>query len=483
LPRPLVPVIVVTLLAGACTKEPPPPPKALRADVVLPVETRTIEAVVPRQATLEMLLRQHQLSSDLVQAAIEATHAVFNPKQLRASRPYRLVLSVDGFLREFEYQIDADRFLRIICPDRAEPARLEAAVVPYDKKVSVVAIRGRIDAEHPSIIAAMVAAGERVQLAIALAELFGGQVDLENDLQPGDSFDVLFETSTYQDQFAGYGAILGARLMNNGREHRAYRFVNPATQKAGYYDEQGRSLKRFVLASPLRFTPRVTSGFSRSRLHPIYRTYRAHLGVDYAAPVGAPVVAVANGVVVSAGWAGGGGRQVRIRHAGGLESYYLHLSAFGPGIRAGVGVEQGQLIGRVGASGDATGPHLDYRLRKNGVFVDPRREHAKQPPGEPIPAALLADFKRASSRVQEQITIALATNDAPSPSAASASPVPSTAAPVATSASPSTTASSARSASPSTTASSARSASSSTAPSSTTAASPSTESASAKGKQ
>jgi murein DD-endopeptidase MepM/ murein hydrolase activator NlpD len=418
---------VVTLTAGACAKEPSPPPapKAARVDVVLPVETRTIEAVVPRQATLETLLRQHQLPSDLVQAAIEATRSVFNPKQIRASRPYRLVVSVDGLLREFEYQIDADRFLRIICPNRDEPSHLEATVLSYDKKLSVVAIRGRIDSEHPSIISAMAAAGERVQLAIALAELFAGQVDFENDLQPGDSFDVLFETSTYQDQFAGYGVILGARLTNSGREHQAYRFVNPSTQKAGYYDEQGRSLKRFVLASPLRFTPRVTSGFSRSRLHPIYRTYRAHLGVDYAAPVGAPVVAVANGVVVSAGWAGGGGRQVHIRHAGGLESYYLHLSAFASGIRAGVGVDQGRLIGRVGASGDATGPHLDYRLKKNGVFVDPRREHAKQPPGEPIPAAFLGDFKRASNRVHEQISIALAADAAPLPSAIAASSAPS----------------------------------------------------------
>ena len=114
--------------------------------------------------------------------------------------------------------------------------------------------------------------------------------------------------------------------------------------------------------------------------------------MDYAAPTGAPVVAVAGGVVVSAGWAGGGGRQVRLRHPSGLESYYLHLSAFGPGIRAGARVDQGQLIGRVGSTGTATGPHLDYRLRKNGVFVNPRREHARQPPGEPIPPQLLAEF-------------------------------------------------------------------------------------------
>ena len=389
-------------------------------DVVLPVETQIIEANVPTQATLESLLLRHELPGELVQAAIQSVRAVFNPRHLRAQRPYRLVMSMDGFLREFEYQIDADRFLRIVNRTRSAPAELDAAVLPYDKQVEVVAIRGRIDSEHPSLIAAMDAAGERVQLAIDLAEIFSGAVDFENDLQPGDSFEVLFESTQYKEEFAGYGAILGARLINEGKEHQAYRWLNPATQKAGFYDEQGRSLKRFVLASPLRFTPRVTSGFSRRRLHPVHRTVRPHLGVDYAAATGTPVVAVASGVVVSAGWAGGGGRQVRIRHASGLESYYLHLSAFGKGIRAGAHVDQGQLIGRVGSSGTATGPHLDYRLRKNGVFVDPRREHARQPPGEPIPAAYLADFAAARAGTQQQLVALLPPSAAPI--AASASP-------------------------------------------------------------
>jgi murein DD-endopeptidase MepM/ murein hydrolase activator NlpD len=408
---------ILALLAGACARELPPPPLPPRADIRLPVEIRVIEAVVPRQATLETLLREHDLSTELVTAAIEATRAVFNPRQLRAERPYRLVLSVDGFLREFEYQIDADRFLRIANRNRSAPEQLDAEVLPYDKDTAVIAIRCGIDAEHPSLIAAIDAAGERVQLAIALAEIFGGEIDFENDLQPGDTFDVLFETTTYQDQFAGYGNILGARLTNEGKVHEAYRWVNPATQKAGYYDQQGRSLKRLVLASPLRFTPRVTSGFSRHRLHPVYRSYRAHLGVDYAAATGTPVVAVASGSVLSAGWAGGGGRQVRIRHAGGLESYYLHLSAFAKGIRAGAHVEQGQLIGRVGASGTATGPHLDYRLRKNGQFVDPRREHARQPPGEPIPSMYLAEFGDSRGQMQQQFTAAPAAASQPRPDA------------------------------------------------------------------
>jgi murein DD-endopeptidase MepM/ murein hydrolase activator NlpD len=376
-------------------------------DTNLPLEIRIIEALVPTHATLETLLRDNALPATFVQAAIESARPVFDPRHLRAERPYRLVLSVDGLLKEFEYQIDTDKFLRIVSRDRLAPEKLEAAVLPYAKESSVTTLRGTIDREHPSLFAAMDAAGARVQLAVALADIFGGEIDFENDLQPGDAFEVLFESTTYQGQFAGYGPILGARLMNERREHKAYRWMNPATKKAAYYDEQGRSLKRFVLASPLRFAPRVTSGFSRSRLHPVYRTYRAHLGVDYAAATGTPVIAVAAGTVLSAGWAGGGGRQVRIRHSAGLESFYLHLSAFAAGIRPGAHVEQGQLIGRVGASGTATGPHLDYRLRRNGVFIDPRRAHAQQPPGEPIPSIYLAEFGAAREEVQQQLVAAL----------------------------------------------------------------------------
>jgi murein DD-endopeptidase MepM/ murein hydrolase activator NlpD len=406
LPR-LAAAAAVALLVAACARDVPPPSAARRADVVLPVETQVIEALVPRHATLESLLLEHELPLHLVHAAIESARSVFNPRQLRAERPYRLVLSVDGLLREFEYQIDADRFLRIVSRDRSTPEKLDAEVLPYDKQIAVVGIRGVIDQDHSSLIAAMTATGERVPLAIALAEIFSGQIDFENDLQPGDAFELLFESSSYKGQFAGYGAIVGARLVNEGKEYRAYRWTNPTTRKAGYYDEQGRSLKRFFLASPLRFTPRVTSGFSRRRLHPVFHTVRAHLGVDYAASTGTPVVAVASGVVVSAAWAGGGGRQVHIRHGSGLESYYLHLSAFAPGIRAGARVDQGQLIGRVGSTGTATGPHLDYRLRKNGVFVDPGREHARQPPGEPIPAALLAEFTATRTDVDARLAAAV----------------------------------------------------------------------------
>ena len=399
--------------ASACSAPKPAAPHRAVSDVLLRAENAApIESRVPRNATLDSLLRQHQLSADLVNAAVRSARSVFNPRQLRADRPYRLVLSLDGFLREFEYEIDTDRFLRIINRDREKPEVLDAEVVPFEKESNVVAIHGDIDATHPSLIAAMGESGENIQLAMALAEIFGGEIDFNNDLKRGDQFEVLFEKSTREGQFAGYGAILGATFVADGKEHQAYRWINPETGKAAYYDEEGRSLKRFFLVSPLKFEPRITSRFSRQRLHPVDHVMRAHLGVDYAAPTGSAVVAVAAGTVVSAGWAGAGGNQVRIRHDRGLETYYLHLSSFGPGIRAGARVDQSQLIGQVGATGSATGPHLDFRLRRDGSFVDPVAERRRQPPAEPIASAHRAAFLESREATLQQIAASLVADSA-----------------------------------------------------------------------
>ena len=136
-------------------------------------------------------------------------------------------------------------------------------------------------------------------------------------------------------------------------------------------------------------------------------TYRAHLGVDYGAPTGAPVVAVSAGSVVSASFDRASGRMVRLKHSGGYETYYLHLSAFGPGIRPGARVSQGQLIGKVGSTGLASGPHLDYRLRKNGVFVNPLDEHRRMPPGDPVPASAMGAFRETRDRALQQLDEAM----------------------------------------------------------------------------
>jgi murein DD-endopeptidase MepM/ murein hydrolase activator NlpD len=409
--------LAVPLLLSACAT-PPAPPAVRREDLVLPKDSQVFEARVPPNATLAGVLRAHELGEVVVAAIVDAAHAVFDVRRLRADQPYRLEVSVTGAVREFVYRIDADRFLRVSGRpggDDTAPG-FEAAVVPYRKETGLVALRGAIDREHSSLVAAMQVEGEDVTLAIALAEILGGEIDFSNDLQPGDTFELLFEKKLSEGQFAGYGPIAAAEFHNDGRVLKAFRF-QPDGEPAGYYDEHGRSLKRFLLRSPLKFEPRVSSGFSMRRLHPVLGTWRAHPAIDYVAPVGAPVVAVAGGTVTRAGWMAGGGNTVTIRHPNAYESSYLHLSAFAPGIRSGARVDQGQLIGKVGRTGLTTGPHLDFRLKKNGAWVNPLVEQRKLPPGDPVPATALDAFHAARdealarfvSAPAPQVTLAAAT--------------------------------------------------------------------------
>jgi murein DD-endopeptidase MepM/ murein hydrolase activator NlpD len=388
--RPLT-VAALGLLLASCGAAPEPSARPPRPDVRLAVETETIESIVPRHATLDSLLRGQHLQQSLVVNVVDAARAVFDPRQIRTGQPYRLVRSLDGLLREFVYEIDADRFLRVTA-DVAHPDALDARVLAFDKQIEIASIDARIDRQSPSLIAAIEREGENVQLALALADVFSGQIDFNSELQPGDRFHVLYERTLRDGQFSSYGAIVGASLSVNGRTVQGFRFTNPANGKPAYYDENGRSLQRFFLKSPLKFEPRITSRFSQHRLHPIDNVVKAHLGVDYAAPTGSSVVAVAAGTVVSASYSGGSGNMVHLKHAGGFETFYLHLSSFAPGVRVGTHVGQGQLVGRVGMTGSATGPHLDYRLKRNGVFVNPVSFHARQEPGEPIPATALAAF-------------------------------------------------------------------------------------------
>ena len=401
----------VGLLLAACAQPQPGPPQA-HPDVRLQAETETIESLVPRNATLDGLLRAQHVQQQFVANAVDAARIVFDPRQIRSGRQYRLVRSFDGLLREFVYEIDADRFLRVFARE-GHPDALDAQVLPYAKQIDVKAIDARIDRQSSSLIAAIERTGENIQLALELADIFGGQIDFNTELQPGDRFHVLFEKTMRDGQFSSYGAVIGASLSVDGRTVQAFRWVDPATGKGAYYDENGRSLKRFFLKSPLKFEPRITSRFSMRRLHPIDQVYKAHLGVDYAAPTGSSVVAVAAGTVVSASYSGGGGNMVHLTHAGGFETYYLHLSSFGPGVHAGAHIPQGALVGRVGMTGSATGPHLDYRLKRNGVFVNPVSFHARQAPGDPIAPAQLAAFTTARDTTLSRLSPTVLASAAP----------------------------------------------------------------------
>jgi murein DD-endopeptidase MepM/ murein hydrolase activator NlpD len=373
-------------------------------DISLTPDTMLVSGLVPRSTTLDMLLRGHGVAADAAFGAVNAARDVFDPRRLRALQPFSLERSLEGTIRFFQYEIDNDRFLRI-APSKPGSAVFAAAVIPIPKTLIRAAAAGRIDKDTPSLFQSMTGAGEGAELAIALADVFSGEIDFNSDLQPGDGYALAFDKYSRDGRPSSYGDITAAEFRNDGRVLRAIRFTVPGGKPA-YYDELGRSLRRFFLRSPLKFEPRITSRFSSSRRHPVLHTARAHRGVDYAAPTGAPVIAAAAGVVVSASYDGANGRMVRVRHPSGYESYYLHLSAFGRGIRAGVRVEQGQTVGLVGATGLATGPHLHYGLKRNGVFVNPLREHLNQPPGEAVPSAAMTAFTAERDRALAQLEAA-----------------------------------------------------------------------------
>jgi murein DD-endopeptidase MepM/ murein hydrolase activator NlpD len=246
--------------------------------------------------------------------------------------------------------------------------------------VRVEAVGGEV---RRSLFEAVEAMGESPQLVLELVEIFSSDFDFTADTRSGDRFRLLVEKRYAGEQFVDYGQVLVAQYLSDGRMLTGVGF-EPSGGRTAYYDLDGRSLKKSFLKSPLEFT-RITSGFTYARPHPILGGVRPHLAVDYGAPVGTPVRAVADGTVVLAGWNGGNGIQVHLRHFSGYETVYNHLSRLAPGLRAGSRVGQRQVIGYVGSTGLSTGPHLDYRVAKNGRFVNPLDE--KFIPGQPLDGA------------------------------------------------------------------------------------------------
>ncbi len=356
-----------------------------------------VRGTVGRRDTLASAL-EGLVSPAGVQRLVEAARPIHDLARISVGRPFGVALGPDGLMRAFTYGIDELRTLRVV----RDGDNLRADVLARRYETRVATVGGTIES---SLFGAIEAVGEEDQLALDLADIYAWDVDFNTEIQRGDSFRVAVEKLSLDGAFARYGRILAAEFVRGDRVLRAFR--HEGASGTGYYDAEGRPLRKAFLRSPLRFT-RISSRFSRSRLHPVLHVRRAHLGVDYAAPSGTPVSAAADGVVSAAGWMGGYGRTVKIRHANGFETLYGHLSR--TFVRPGQRVAQGTHIGAVGATGLATGPHLDYRMSRNGQFVDPLR--LESPPAEPVPenerpafaetlrrsAALLGDAARTASR-------------------------------------------------------------------------------------
>jgi murein DD-endopeptidase MepM/ murein hydrolase activator NlpD len=277
--------------------------------------------------------------------------------------------------------------------------------VPVERRLSLVA--GKVEG---SLFESMEALGEQAQLVLDFAEIFAWDFDFASDSQPGDRFRMLAEKVFTGDQFVKYGRIMVAEYESEGKTHTGIYFRDK--DGGGYYTPAGESLRRAFLKSPLEFT-RISSRYSRGRRHPILGGVRPHLAIDYAAPQGTPVWAVADGTVEFAGWSGGNGYTVTLRHRANFKTMYNHLSRFGKGIRPGAPVKQRQVIGYVGTTGLSTGPHLDYRVVKDGRFVNPLKQTFL--PGKPISPSARAAFFETRDSLLGQLRSALAARSGTTP--------------------------------------------------------------------
>ncbi len=349
-----------------------------------PVNQEVIAGTIDRGETLSSLMGNYFSAQDIYRLAKEC-EKIFPVRDLCAGRPFCLHLE-DGSFKCFTYEIDSDEQLLISYEDDQFAVSKKAIAYQVERTV----INGMIES---SLFLTVSRLGEGPELACRLADIFAWDIDFMRDLRIGDSFRVLIEKRYRDGVFAGYGRLLATEFVNQGESFRAVYFVDK--EQSAYYDAEGRSLKKAFLKAPLSYS-RISSGYSNRRLHPVLNVWRPHRAIDYAAPVGTPIKAVAGGVVTQRSYDKNNGNKVRLRHANQYETTYIHLSRFGRGIKVGKKVTQGQVIGYVGATGLATGPHLDYRVFKNGRPINPLK--IERIPSAPLPGPSLPEFKL---RVQE----------------------------------------------------------------------------------
>lgn len=353
-----------------------------------------VGGMVQKGQSLHEIFRRHELDPRQLFPVKEALAGVHSPREFRPGRPYEIQVDPEKGLHAFLYWASDDALVRVT--REGEVYRAEKLSIEYDRRI--LCLEGAIE---DNLIASMGGGQQNLLLALSLSDIFAWDIDFTTALRRGDTFRLLVEGLYRDGEFRKYGNILAAEFVNDGVPYRAYRFESDG--KADYYDAEGRSLRKAFLKAPLSFR-RISSGFSKSRLHPVLKIRRAHNGTDYVAPKGTPVSAMANGQVVAAGWQGGYGKLVVIRHPNGYKTYYGHLSGFAKGIRKGASVAQGQLVGHVGATGLATGPHLHFEMRVNDRPVNPRK--VVIPPGEPVPESLLAAYRAARDELAGRLASA-----------------------------------------------------------------------------
>ena len=340
---------------------------------------------------LSEILDEHHVVYEKVDALARNAEDVFSVTKLRAGKDY-IILSKDASTSAQYFIYEPDVYSYVIY----DIEKGIANVIEREIKTQIKSSSGIVKS---SLWQTMVDNNLSYDLASRLEDVFGWSIDFHH-VQNGDRFKVIYESKSIDGKVVGVGDILGAYYKNYSNEYHGIYFENE--QHDGYYDLEGRPMKKTFLKSPVKYS-RISSGFNMNRFHPVLKRRKAHLGTDYAAPYGTPILAVANGVVLKASRTRGNGNYVKIKHDKIYQTQYLHMQKFAKGISPGVQVKQGQVIGYVGSTGLATGPHVCFRFWKNNRQVNHRRLNF--PPADPMPESDIPRFNEKKDEIVNQLNL------------------------------------------------------------------------------
>jgi murein DD-endopeptidase MepM/ murein hydrolase activator NlpD len=370
-------------------------------------EPHSVERKIGAADTLGQVLAREGFGA-AASAVVAALGRLTDPKLIRGGQVYRVQQDDDGTPTLFEYRpTPILRYVVEKAPRENVPARWTARKLEQAVDTRAVEAVGIVDS---SLYESVQKSGESTVLVSMLVELFAWDVNFYVDTHPGDRWKVVVEKQYLGGQFYKYGRILAAEYGGRAGIFRAFYWKPGGAKAVGrYYDEHGQAIAKTMLKTPLRYV-RISSKFDRKRFHPILHVEKAHLGIDYAAPVGTPVWASASGRVVEAGMKRGSGNTVVIAHSNGLATRYYHLSRFARGLRAGQSVRQKDVIGFVGTTGLSTGPHLHFSVTRNGAFVDPSKLQVNRDPPVAERAAFLDAIRPRLAALKSLQPAALAKN-------------------------------------------------------------------------
>ena len=320
--------------------------------------------VISEGDTLTETLETLELPLKAQEEIVGKLSSLFNPKYSRPGDYYEISVdtALDPSWRTFTYFPGGQEYYTLI---KSTSGIVEATKASLPATKEVLKARGKISS---TLWEAMISQHIEPDLIMDFADVFASQIDFLTEPRAGDRFKIIYEKTSLPGGKAIHKQIIAAQFIASDKEYTALLYLNPDGTK-GYYAPDGKSMASAFLRAPLQYR-RISSYFSRNRYHPIFKIYRPHLGIDYAAPQGTPVSSIGNGSVIFSGWKGGNGNFIEIRHPNGFISYYGHLSRIAKSIYTGARVKRGQLIGYVGMTGIATGPHLDFRVKRGGSFIN-----------------------------------------------------------------------------------------------------------------